>query len=71
VQRRPAEAASDRCRRYNSADSENPERPEIEHFGNCSICGALVDVRALAQVMARMHVVLPIDLTGKPDPDLQ
>jgi len=43
----------------------------IEHFGNCSICGALVDMRALAQVMAHMARVVPIDLTRKPDPDLQ
>lgn len=21
------------------------ERPEIEHFGNCDVCGALVDMR--------------------------
>lgn len=25
-----------------------PERPEIEHFGNCDVCGALVDMRDLA-----------------------
>jgi hypothetical protein len=36
-------------------DSENPDRPEIEHFGNCDVCGALVDVRDLAQVTAHMH----------------
>jgi hypothetical protein len=31
---------------YTSVDSENPERHKIEHFGNRSICGALVDIRA-------------------------
>jgi hypothetical protein len=48
-----------------------PERPEIEHFGNCPTCGALVDMRDLAQVFAHMHGQVPLDLTGQPDPDLQ
>jgi hypothetical protein len=56
---------------YTGTDSENPERPEIEHFGNCDVCGALIDMRDLAQVMAHTHGRQPIDLTGKPDPDLQ
>jgi hypothetical protein len=56
---------------YTGTDSENPNRPEIEHFGNCDVCGALVDMRDLAQVMAHMHGVEPLDLTGLPDPDLQ
>jgi hypothetical protein len=52
-------------------DGENPDRPEIEHFGNCDVCCAPVDMRDLAQVMTHMHGREPIDLTGKPDPDLQ
>jgi hypothetical protein len=40
---------------YTGTDSENPDRPEIEHFGNCDVCGALVDMRDLAQVMAHLH----------------
>jgi hypothetical protein len=27
---------------YTGTDSENLDRPEIEHFGNCDVCGALV-----------------------------
>jgi hypothetical protein len=52
-------------------DSENLDRPEIEHFANCDVCGALVDMRDLGQVMAHMHGREPIDLTGQPAPDLQ
>jgi hypothetical protein len=52
-------------------DSEKPDRPEIEHFGTCDVCGVLVDMRDLAQVMAHMHGREPLDLTDKPDPDLQ
>jgi hypothetical protein len=48
-----------------------PERPEIEDFGNCAFCGALVDMRDLAQVMAHMHGQVPLDLTGQPDPESQ
>jgi hypothetical protein len=48
-----------------------PERPEIEHFGNYPVCGALVDMRDLAQVFAHMHGQVPLDLTGRPDPELQ
>jgi hypothetical protein len=56
---------------YTGTDSENPDRPEIEHFGNCDVCGALIDMRDLAQVMAHMHGREPLDLTGQPDPDVQ
>jgi hypothetical protein len=54
---------------YTGVDSESPDRPEIEHFGNRDVCGALVDMRDLAQVMAHMHGRVTIDLTGLPDPE--
>jgi hypothetical protein len=56
---------------YTGTDSEKSARPELEHYGNCDVCGALVDMRDLAQVMAHMHGRQPIDLPDKPDPDLQ
>ena len=56
---------------YTGTDSENPERPEIEHFGNCDVCGALVDMRDMAQVMTHMHERVPLDLTDLPDPEMQ
>jgi hypothetical protein len=49
--------------RYTGTDVENPSRPEIEHFGNCDICGPLVDKRDLGQVMAHMHGREATDLT--------
>jgi hypothetical protein len=36
-------------------DADDPDRPEIEHFGNCPACGALVDMRDLGQVLAHVH----------------
>jgi hypothetical protein len=46
---------------YAGVDSENPGRPEIEHYGNCPVCGALVD----------MHGQVPLVLTDRPDPEVQ
>jgi hypothetical protein len=28
---------------------------ELDHFGNCPVCGALVDMRDLGQVLAHVH----------------
>jgi hypothetical protein len=33
-------------------NADDLDRPEIEHFGNCTVCGALVDMRDLGQVLA-------------------
>ncbi|MEA2822994.1 MAG: hypothetical protein QOJ86_4998 [Bradyrhizobium sp.] len=30
-------------------------RSELDHFGNCPNCGALVDMRDLAQVIEHLH----------------
>jgi hypothetical protein len=30
-------------------------RSELDHFGNCPFCGALVDMRDLGQVIQHMH----------------
>jgi hypothetical protein len=30
-------------------------KTELDHFGNCPVCGALIDMRDLAQVMAHSH----------------
>ncbi|WP_213290086.1 hypothetical protein [Bradyrhizobium sp. sGM-13] len=63
--------SSQQLPRYTGVDMEDPNRPEIEHFGNCPVCGALVDMRDLGQVMAHMHGEQPLDLTGKPKSDEQ
>jgi hypothetical protein len=40
---------------YTGIDSENPERPEIEHFGNCEVCGALVDMPGAGEQLGRVR----------------
>jgi hypothetical protein len=33
---------------------DDPDRPEIDHFGNCPVCGELIDMGDLVQVIAHM-----------------
>jgi hypothetical protein len=47
--------------RYTGTDSESPERPEIEHFGNCPICGALVKLRLRAFLEKRAEKVSHVE----------
>ena len=36
-------------------DGDRVAQTEADHFGKCPVCGALVDMRDLAQVMAHAH----------------
>jgi hypothetical protein len=36
-------------------DCEGIAQKEMDHFGNCPVCGAFVDMRDLAQVLAHIH----------------
>jgi hypothetical protein len=36
-------------------DADDAVRPEIEHFANCTVCGDLIDMRDLLQVLAHLH----------------
>ncbi len=47
--------APDRNSLYTGRDIDNPDRPETEHFGNCPICGALLDMCDLGQVFEHLH----------------
>jgi hypothetical protein len=41
--------------RYTGVDADSVAKTEADHFGNCPVCGALVDMRDLGQVMAHVH----------------
>jgi transcription initiation factor IIE alpha subunit len=41
--------------RYTGRDADGEARAELEHFGNCPHCGALVDMRDLKQVIEHVH----------------
>jgi hypothetical protein len=36
-------------------DADDVAQKELDHFGNCPICGALLDMRDLAQVLEHVH----------------
>jgi hypothetical protein len=44
-----------RIPRYTGRDADGEARSEMEHFGNCPHCGALVDMRDLGQVIEHVH----------------
>jgi hypothetical protein len=54
--------SSQQLPRYTGVDMDDPNRPEIDHFGNCPVWGELIDMRDLVQVIAHMH-------GQKPDPE--
>jgi hypothetical protein len=41
--------------RYTGVDADRVAKTETDHFGNCPVCGALVDMRDLEQVLAHVH----------------
>jgi hypothetical protein len=41
--------------RSTGVDADGVAQAELDHFGNCPVCGALVDMRDLSQVLAHVH----------------
>jgi hypothetical protein len=41
--------------RHTGIDADGVAKTELEHFGNCPVCGAFVDKRDLGQVLAHVH----------------
>jgi hypothetical protein len=41
--------------RYTGFDPDAVAETETDHFGNCPFCGALLDMRDLAQILAHVH----------------
>ncbi|WP_213287602.1 hypothetical protein [Bradyrhizobium sp. sGM-13] len=59
--------------RNTGRDTDNPDRPEIEHFGNARFAAAGRHARPQPGdgTCARLHGEQPLDLTGKPKPEEQ
>ena len=55
--------------RNTGRDVDDPYRPEIEHFGNCPVCGALVDMRDLSALLDHVHGQEIEFLEGQIEPD--
>jgi hypothetical protein len=43
------------ARNYRGFDPDGVAETEADHFGNCSVCGAYIDMRDLGQVLAHVH----------------
>jgi hypothetical protein len=41
--------------KYRGTDADGVAETEADHFGNCPVCGALVDMRDLGQVLVHVH----------------
>jgi hypothetical protein len=41
--------------KYRGVDADGVAKTEADHFGNCPVCGAFVDMRDLGQVLAHVH----------------
>ena len=48
-------------------DPDDVAETEADHFGNCPICGALLDMRDLTQVLAHVHDA-EIEIGEGPEP---
>ena len=40
---------------YRGFDPDGAAESEADHFGDCPVCGALLDMRDLAQMLADIH----------------
>ena len=52
---------------YRGIDPDGVAETEADHFGNCPICGALLDMRDLTQVLAHVHDA-EIEIGEGPEP---
>jgi hypothetical protein len=52
--------------RHTGRDLDSVAKTELDHFGNCPFCGALVDMRDLAQVMEHVHGQEIEDIDAEP-----
>jgi hypothetical protein len=41
--------------KYRGTDADGVAETEADHFGNCPVCGAYLDMRDLGQIMAHIH----------------
>jgi hypothetical protein len=54
-------------RRYRGYDPDGTTANEADYFGNCSVCGAFIDIRDLGQVLAHVHGA-EIEIGEGPEP---
>jgi hypothetical protein len=52
--------------RNTGIDADGFVETEADHFGNCPVCGAYLDMRDLAQMLAHVHDT-EIEISEGPD----
>jgi hypothetical protein len=57
------------ARKYHDIDPDGvaENKTEADHFGNCPVCGAYIDMRDLDQVLAHAHDA-EIEIGEGPEP---
>jgi hypothetical protein len=50
-----AGSMTDSPRKYRGFDPEGVAETEADHFGNCPVCGAFIDTRNIAKMLAHVH----------------
>jgi hypothetical protein len=50
-----------------SIDADGVAQTEADHFGNCPVYGALIDMRDLGQMLAHVHDA-EIEINAGPEP---
>jgi hypothetical protein len=55
------------ARNYRGIDPDFTAETEADHFGNCPVRGAYIDMRDLAQVLAHVHDA-EIEIGDGPEP---
>jgi predicted protein tyrosine phosphatase len=51
---------------HTGRDTDGVAKAELDHFAECPVCGALLDMRDLAQVMAHAHDQNVEESNGEP-----
>jgi hypothetical protein len=41
--------------KYLGVDADGVAKTKADHFGNCPVCGAYLDMRDLGQILAHVH----------------
>ena len=56
--------------RNTGIDADGIAETEADHFGNCPVCGAYLDMRDLAQILAHVRNA-EIEISKSPEPPRQ
>jgi hypothetical protein len=56
--------------RYTGIDADGIAQTQADHFGNCPVCGAYIDMRDLPQTLAHVHDA-EVEIGEGPEPPMR